>query len=350
MIKKEHPVRKTPLSQSQAPQTSTQPSQFNATPRFTFSSTPRPTATQDPPRSTPFANRYLTPAKTVPKQRDVIESFSEEDLYDVPHKSIEDGDDIELDFEHGDEDDDFNLLEEPSPKRRRLPSSPLLDQDDDLPPAVYDTKEDETGEDLLSSSLPIVSSPPAAPRHKVPSTTPRFLISSQLPSSTALPPPQNQTPFLKPPRFRPPDPEEGTQGLSDPLPEQFSPHRRGQKYVVGGLAAEVRDWLVSLESDMPTRIEKDEIWRVKIMVDEITGGSKAGMTLVKGRHVRVEEGEMADPLLEMRLILAGEGAGTGLQRGSKIEVGNIVGIKGPVWEVVSEGESWGVGVDWKVLS
>jgi len=81
---------------------------------------------------------------------------------------------------------------------------------------------------------------------------------------------------------------------------------------------------------------------VKLVIEEVSGGSKAGMTMLMGR-----QGE-GSPV--MRVLLAGEGEGTGLQRGAKAEVGRKVGIKGPIWDVMIDGEKWGVGVDWKVLT
>lgn len=50
----------------------------------------------------------------------------------------------------------------------------------------------------------------------------------------------------------------------------------------------------------------------------------------------------------MKVILAGEGAETGLKKGSRVEIGKTIGIKGPVWEIVIGGEKWGVGIEWKV--
>jgi len=121
--------------------------------------------------------------------------------------------------------------------------------------------------------------------------------------------------------------------------------------LAGGLAAEVRDWLVNLEPVIPAATAqraRDDPWVVKISVDEFSGGGRTGMTLVRGRQIHSDG--MDDNLGVVKVILAGEGAGSGLQRGSMVEAGKTVGIKGPVWEVVLEGEKWGVGVDWKVLS
>ncbi|KAL5321930.1 hypothetical protein ACEPPN_009894 [Leptodophora sp. 'Broadleaf-Isolate-01'] len=361
VIKKERqPVRSTPLAQEHTPRPSTQ---FNSTPRFIFSSTPRPTASQTlpPPRFTPSTTRFVTPSSKTPKGHDAIELSSDDGLQDV-HDSIEtEEQDGEIEgYQSGDLVDDYKIQER-SPKRRRLSTSSQTRLEEEIEAEDGDEEllidENDNTRDI-SSSLPILSSPPA-PRRLISTTAPRFLLSTPAPQSTPRESisTQNATPFLKPPRFRPPDPSLASQTQADPLPEQFSPHRKGQKYVPGGLAAEVRDWLMNLDGAIPeTRgRRKDEEWLVKVVVDEFSGGSREGMTMVRGRQVRAVEGfgdgdEMVDTLRGVKVILAGEGAGTGLQRGSAVEIGKMVGIKGPVWEVVVEGEKWGVGVDWKVLT
>lgn len=342
MIKKQAPARNAPLLPEQTPRPSTQ--LFNATPRFTFSSTPRPTATPTAPTPTPYSSRYVTPARQIPKNEDIIDSSSDDILEDVEdvHQSIETQDrNIDPGYLSTDVEDDYNI-EERSPKRMRLSSSPAPQENDQ----ALEQQENITSDE--SSPVPSLPSPPAA-RPPVSSTAPRFLPSTRVPQSTPQP---SQTTFLKPPRFRPPDTPEQAQSNTDPLPEQFSPHRRGQKYVPGGLAAEVRDWLVNIESAIPwnSAQKKDGAWLVKIMADEVSGGGRAGMTLVRGKQVQSGDLEGTTTTMgERKIILAGQGEGTGLQKGSEVEVGSIVGIKGPVWEVVIEGEKWGVGVDWKVL-
>lgn len=328
MIKKPAPVP-TPLAQEQNPQ-SPPSQQFKATPRFTFSSTPKPTPTQNLPASTPSATRFTTPAG---QHEEIIENIESSDPV---HDSIEtDNHDLELDDLSG---DDKYKIDDRSPKRRRLStSSELRNAHDEQKP-----EENECPDSLPDSSLPILSSPPAA-RRPLSSAAARFLPA---PSST-LQLPQTAQAFVKPPRFRPPDPSE--QAHIDPLPEQFSPHRRGQKYLAGGLAAEVRDWLVNLEAAIPATAQKrDDPWVVRVEVDEVSGGGRAGIAMVKGRQMHSDG--IVDNLRIVKVILAGEGAGSGLQRGSMVEAGKTVGIKGPVWEIVLEGEKWGVGVDWKILS
>lgn len=112
----------------------------------------------------------------------------------------------------------------------------------------------------------------------------------------------------------------------------------------------MRDWLVNLESALPGNAAgraRDDPWAVRVLVDEVGGGGRAGMVVVRGRQVYPDG--IVHSSEAVRVLLAGDGAATGLQRGSKVEVGKTVGIKSPVWEVMLEGEKWGVGVDWKVL-
>ncbi|KAJ8067470.1 hypothetical protein OCU04_004815 [Sclerotinia nivalis] len=344
VIKKQPPPPRSQLAEESTPRpANTQ--QFNTTPRFTFSSTPKPTGTQNIPSSTP-AGRYSTPARQTPKAKENIDDPPDEYPTHPPlHDSIETQDefDTKIGFPAEGAEDEYEINPRSS-KRRRISPSPA------------DIISEQT-DDLLSSSLPIISSPISHRQNPITSTTgkPKFLLSTPLPPST----PQSTTPttFLKPPRFRPPDPAE-THGHIDPLPEQFSPHRKGRQYVNGGLAAEVRDWLINIDSSVSSSSHKanikgtknkDREWIVKIKVEEISGGGRE-MCLVRGRQVRDLDGEeMLDGLGDVRVMLAGEGAGMGLQRGKEVQVGVVVGIKGPVWEIVVEGVKWGVGVDWKVL-
>ncbi|KAI9647813.1 hypothetical protein NHQ30_004201 [Ciborinia camelliae] len=350
VIKKQPPPPppRSQLAQESTPRLSNT-QQFNTTPRFTFSSTPRHAGTQSIPSSTPVG-RYLTPGHRTPKTRERIDDPSDDYPAQLPlHDSVETNGDFDTDIEFSTQnaEDDYEI-DTRSSKRRRISPSPA-----DVASEEYDESKDD--DLLLSSSLPIVSSPISNRPNALPSTNskPKFLLSTLLPPST----PQSTAPstFLKPPRFRPPDPAE-TQGNTDPLPEQFSPHRKGQKYVAGGLAAEVRDWLIDIDSSIPshgtTGVQKgkNKEWIVKMLVNEVSGSGRMGMCLVKGRQMRDVDGEeVVDDLGMVKVILAGEGTGTGLQRGRDVEVGKVVQIKGPVWEMVVEGEKWGVGVDWKVL-
>ncbi|KAH8592747.1 hypothetical protein B0O99DRAFT_653680 [Bisporella sp. PMI_857] len=307
VIKKQQPAGKPQLVQSQPP-ASSNTQQFIATPRFNFSSTPRPTLSQNLPTSTPSATRYLTPARPQIKHEEIIDNSSDglEDIRDSIKGEAQKEDTSYL-FE--DVEDDYRI-EEPVPKRRRISSSSVADDD---------VVEKSTLPELHTSPPQILSSPPAI-RQPVSSKASRFVVPTPAPQSTLQ---DSQTIFLKPPRFRPPETAERSPP-QDPLPDQFSPHRRGHKYIPGGLAAEVRDWLMNVESTVSANAaqKKDDPWLVKFVIEEVSGSSRSGMTMVKG----IQSG--GKPIL--KVLLAGEGEGTGLQKGAKLEIGKIVGIKGPI--------------------
>jgi hypothetical protein len=337
--------------------------QFNATPRFHFAPSQRSSVSDALYREeTPLAHQYSTPARP----RDLIEDNSGAIDFDI-HQSVES---VEPNFAQGhlstDEDNDYSARRRSS-KRRRLSPSPILDsQDQDH---VEQQHENSNGnfsgnhngfEDFVPSAESAISSPPAEPLHRAPSSTtaPRFILPSTpapVPSST---PATTQTAaFVKPPRFRPPDDQEHQQRPSEPLPDAFSPQRRGQKFLTGGLAAEVISWVMNLESITPAASSaqsKEDAWVVELIVDEVRGGPGAGMTLISGRQIHVarsgQEGEMVSTLRVVKIILAGSGTNEGFQKTIKVDVRKKIRIKSPVWEVVIEGEKWGVAVSWEVLN
>ncbi|KAJ8120205.1 hypothetical protein ONZ43_g3028 [Nemania bipapillata] len=177
----------------------------------------------------------------------------------------------------------------------------------------------------------------------------------------------HQPTFQKAPRFRPAEIPEGAP-RPEPLPDVFSPRRKGAKYVQGGLAAELRDWLVDVEAGLGSGsgsttgpgTKRDEEWIAKIRVDDLRSadGNARGMTLVLGRQVLDEKssvsvvnhypGEGEEPVEVLgtntiRLILAGPGRLTGLGVGNDVRPGVLLGIARPTWEVVLDGLGrWGV--------
>jgi hypothetical protein len=52
----------------------------------------------------------------------------------------------------------------------------------------------------------------------------------------------------------------------------------------------------------------------------------------------------------VKVILAGSGTSEGFQKVNKVDARKKIRIKGPVWEVVIEGQKWGVAVTWEVLN
>ncbi|RKF62648.1 hypothetical protein OnM2_031009 [Erysiphe neolycopersici] len=198
--------------------------------------------------------------------------------------------------------------------------------------------------------LPVTPTLPSPKPQKIDQIrVPRFLISLPDQMSTSRVMNENLI-FAKPPVFRPPDPTTQQDLQSDPNPDLFSPHRRGEKYIIGGLAAELRNWLVNIKSSSPTfqKGGKDP-WLVEILVEDLNANSKIGMILVKGRRLQTTGVEKKEFVSAVKIILANEISSIGLQKSSNVEKGMKIGIRGPIWEVTIENEKWGVGVDWKVI-
>ncbi|KFY29748.1 hypothetical protein V493_02255 [Pseudogymnoascus sp. VKM F-4281 (FW-2241)] len=249
------------------------------------------------------------------------------------------------------DDDEEGAFQSPALKRRRLSLEPILSSqpydgenyaDTNVDFEQEDEQHDQQNqghgmddefEDLLAMA-PTLSSPPP-PVHRPPPSAPRFVLSTPSKPISSTPARIESTDtFLRPPLFKPPDEER--EAAVEPLPDQFSPRRRGQKFLAGGLAAEVRGWLVDRESQATRGARnsaREDGWKIKIVVDEVTGGHGAGMTLVRGRRVSSNDDEAAD-LYPIRMILGGEeGMSEGIRKGEQGAVGKIVGVKGPAWEV-----------------
>lgn len=162
--------------------------------------------------------------------------------------------------------------------------------------------------------------------------------------------PQNQPIFHPAPRFGggalPTEPGTPTPiapnddvDVQQPAPDIFSPQRaprnpRSRRHVPGGMAAELRDWLVEIKENEAESNNggAPTLGLVRLSVEEIRRDAPPGMMLVAGRV----GGTRA------RAILAGDG------EGGTVEEGAVVAISMPAWDVVLE-ESWAVAYRWEVL-
>ncbi|EMC92471.1 hypothetical protein BAUCODRAFT_38539 [Baudoinia panamericana UAMH 10762] len=127
---------------------------------------------------------------------------------------------------------------------------------------------------------------------------------------------------------------------SEPLPEAFSPHRRGQKFIPGGLAATVQQWVIetgqgAVQSRRGQAYSRgdDYVLRNKIMQTRGNGP----FTLVAD----------VSGTSHMNVFLAGAHCTKGV---NTVRVGSTVGVRAPVWDIDIEGQTWKVGIDWKLLS
>ncbi|CAJ2502511.1 Uu.00g099050.m01.CDS01 [Anthostomella pinea] len=381
-------------------QTSSHGQQFQATPRFSLHSTPR----AGPPSSStpgPVFRQRNSSSKTAVSVHDIVDSSPpslgegegevEDGLGEDGRYGGADVDVIEesspLHEPEGDGNygasDDVDGLDTRTPKRRRVSSassglgieeSSQLESDQDI---LMRDDDDENDALDIESSLPDHpdlpggdAEPEADDDDDIDTTTPD---PHHHPTDVATAAPgaggPHQPTFHKAPRFKPAEaPEASTR--AEPLPDVFSPHRRGAaKYIPGGLASELRDWLVDVEAAKGAgagghRREGEFVARVRVeeVRSALAGGG--GMTLVVGRDMRddddddrsehmgqgKEAGGDTDGARSVRFMLAGPGRLTGLARRNEVGPGAVVGIGRPTWEVeLQDLGHWAVACDWVVL-
>ncbi|KAI0202038.1 hypothetical protein F4808DRAFT_423286 [Astrocystis sublimbata] len=243
-----------------------------------------------------------------------------------------------------------------------FPEPPIKEEDDGIDSDGGSLPEDEADEEEIDNARGFESSSPLQPCHHH-HREKRHLKATQ-------------PTFQRAPRFKPTEIPEGAP-QPEPLPDVFSPRRKGAKYLQGGLAAELRDWLVDVEAGTTIsgsssgsgtglttggmiNAKRGDDWILRIRVDELQGmdmgGSARGMTLIKGRQVinreTSDDGERKDELgtHALSLILAGQGRLSGLGIGNEVRPGVTVGIARPTWEVALDGLGrFGVACDWAVV-
>ncbi|EFY89655.1 hypothetical protein MAC_04308 [Metarhizium acridum CQMa 102] len=320
----------------------------------------------NPPPTTPTPRRFLlakrpsaseTPASQASQQFHSTPRFGSSS---VPRHAQRRAHDLEDVDEDGDESYDESPRDEAEPKGSRLQdtielkSDDLMSQDTErLSQNQYSSGDDVEGAPGTESS-PLSPDRREAKRRRVsispaPSSsldTPEQAVTpaqghassadgsrseSESPESHEWPTRQHQPVFQPAPRFKPTDSE-----TSLPvLPEAFSPQHRGVSYLPGGHAAQLQGWLSEVKGWEGTR---DEDSVLRLTVDDVSPGEH--MYLVRGRL------GVSDDL--KAYILAGEGRLTGLGRRAAVNVGSVVVIEQPVWEVDLVGECWTVGCNWSV--
>ncbi|PNP43813.1 hypothetical protein TGAMA5MH_04095 [Trichoderma gamsii] len=138
--------------------------------------------------------------------------------------------------------------------------------------------------------------------------------------------------FQQAPRFKPLIDDDHHGGL----PAAFSPQRRGAKYITGGMAAQLQGWLSEVKS-----------WEEN--GEKTTLGVKIGVEQIRsGRRMYLVEGRASSRDVPQKWILAGEGKLTGLGKRAEVEVGSVVLIEQPTWEVELEGSIWNVACEWSI--
>ncbi|KAI7086301.1 hypothetical protein KC356_g5117 [Hortaea werneckii] len=293
-------------------------SQFAATPRFSLvKAKPASVAKRLP--SPPKSNLASALRSTLPPR---------EDVEDVPSSAYDEDDDM-LDNEQAQavpttEDnretitpwnDDLTR----TPKRRKATPQAFEKQDIEVhpPPGVGDGQPRSANREALQTSVPCFVPPSESP----------------LPSTHASSYPRSRPSFLKPPDIG--------HEPSEPLPDVFSPHRRGDKFVPGGMAATMQTWILqtgqaALQGRKQQAFQRADEFAARLKVEELVG---QGPYTAKGRTM---DGTATNILLARALDTTGDSR-------VSVVVGHVVGIRAPSWQVEIEGQMWMVAVDWKII-
>lgn len=144
-------------------------------------------------------------------------------------------------------------------------------------------------------------------------------------------------------------PHTAAQQPAYPLPEAFSPHRRGEKFLPNALAATVRQWVMDVGNESAAARSRIQYWQddgvgTRLVIAE-TSRSHAvdgGMTLVSGLN---EGGALTRALVV--------GRGTTLPPNTvhvELRKGSTIGVRQPCWTITLEGQEWLVATSWVVLS
>lgn len=147
--------------------------------------------------------------------------------------------------------------------------------------------------------------------------------------------------FHKAPRFKATELVEGAQHSI--LPDAFSPQRRGARYVPGGLAAELREWLVQVKG--ASEYDRPVGSPIEVTVKEAKSGN--GMWLVAAHEkddvAQQQGGNFA------KVVLAGDGRIAGLGGRKIVRQGTTVSLHQPMWDInlIDLGQ-FAVACDWEI--
>lgn len=142
----------------------------------------------------------------------------------------------------------------------------------------------------------------------------------------------------RPAFVRPPPAPEPT---LEPLPETFSPHKRGAKFLAGGMASTVQQWVIetgqaAVNSRKGQGHLRSEDYVKRIKIDHITGS-----------HPMTATGIVSDNTA-INVLLAGKRRGH--DETLPTEPGSMISVRAPTWDLELDRTIWLVAVDWEHLS
>lgn len=180
-------------------------------------------------------------------------------------------------------------------------------------------------------------------------------FTSQLGASTQAPNAGMRPVFLPQPTQRPAE-------TVTPLPEAFSPHRKGRKYVPGGIAETLQGWVMeashSAQRGVPSTLAS---WglpsgtapdRVMLKLLDIGTSSGSDQPFRTGSATDVD-GSLGDEHssegLTVNVLFLAQGPRSSLQD-ENFQRGAMVEVKPPYWDVRVHDRLWMIAVVWTLVS
>ncbi|OJD34524.1 uncharacterized protein BKCO1_2200072 [Diplodia corticola] len=372
-----------PRADAPAQQDAVTPSQqFKPTPRFSiaparpsFPPTPRPThpsGLSHATRTEDIADGVETPsASRRPRHRltkvesihddsqDALEEQDEEMLYDVITEDdaflVEDPDEYptraqeeqSAQFSDVPLGDSGSTEDQPLKRRRLTPGSGLTPEPSTSTRTMDPVK--------MGAGAPVLRSPPQSskvPRFRVPGNN--AAVPTTVPTEFAPSQPvgsRHRNPFLLHPTT-PGAPGVAFDAAITPLPEHFSPHRRSQKFLPGGMADVVRTWVLnvgqsgSLAETASSQSRRRPNQPSKLHVAECVGEGPGDRLKLVSDQTDTHSLAQGEESSGTRAILVGPA-----KRNSRSpNIGDDVTVLPPSWEIEvgQHGEKWLVAVDWRV--
>jgi hypothetical protein len=249
----------------------------------------------------------------------------------------------EISFKHGDEEEMLLDPRRPPTKKRRISSSSSRISDVQTPNASSSPMLDER------SSHKFVIAPSKSP-HQRPGSS-----HSDPPVSPGKTKPTFVVPSISPSRPR---------DFSNPLPDAFSPHKRGQKFVPGGMADTVRGWIVDVAAAIgsgrahsrTTSRNSHNNQRFKIEIETVVSSDAklqesgayfaypGSCVLVEGHVYDLQSNQCCG---RTQVVLPVQNSY--FRNSAPVQRGTVVGISNPAWTIEISKQEWLVAVDWEIL-
>ncbi|CZT17518.1 uncharacterized protein RCC_03352 [Ramularia collo-cygni] len=275
-------------------------SQFARAPRFAFGRAPQ---TTQPSRPRPLPSQRLIEALRTRPADDVEEQnlADDDEMLDVEQTeafpSVETGDELrDLPY---------------SPKRRRY---------------SIESPNAESHVQRLSPNRPTFRQPATPVSHV---TAAHFARPASVSGSSRAEDTQTRRPAFLRASLAPSEQHE-------PLPEAFSPHRRGEKFVPGGMAATLQQWVIETGQNAAQSRRGQGYLRGEDYVLRCT------VLSISGKGPFMIRGKLSDGT-EVKLLLVANSKQT------TVAVGSDVGVRAPLWNIQLDSCSWQVGVDWRMI-